>query len=115
MDPYALGLLLGDGCLTDSTTPSFATADPELVVALEAALDGIERAPQERGRLRAPPHRGGRGGVSIANPVTATLRELGLAGTRSHTKFVPERYLHNSRRASAWPCSRACSTPTAAR
>ncbi len=30
MDPYALGLLLGDGCLTTSTTPSFATADPEL-------------------------------------------------------------------------------------
>lgn len=25
MDPYALGLLLGDGCLTGSTTPSFAT------------------------------------------------------------------------------------------
>ena len=28
--PYALGLLLGDGCLTTSTTPSFTTADPEL-------------------------------------------------------------------------------------
>ncbi len=28
MDPYALGLLLGDGCLTATTTPSFATADP---------------------------------------------------------------------------------------
>jgi phosphate starvation-inducible PhoH-like protein len=25
MDPYALGLLLGDGCLTGSTTPSFAS------------------------------------------------------------------------------------------
>ena len=39
-DPYALGLLLGDGCLTTSTTPSFTTADPELVVALESALEG---------------------------------------------------------------------------
>jgi phosphate starvation-inducible protein PhoH and related proteins len=28
MDPYALGLLLGDGCLTGSTTPSFAGARP---------------------------------------------------------------------------------------
>ena len=26
LDPYALGLLLGDGCLTTSTTPAFATA-----------------------------------------------------------------------------------------
>jgi phosphate starvation-inducible PhoH-like protein len=40
MDPYALGLLLGDGCLTGSTTPSFSTEDPELATALEAALPG---------------------------------------------------------------------------
>ena len=42
MDPYALGLLLGDGCLTTSTTPSFTTADPELATALESALPRIE-------------------------------------------------------------------------
>ena len=29
LDPYALGLLLGDGCITCATTPSFATNDPE--------------------------------------------------------------------------------------
>jgi phosphate starvation-inducible protein PhoH and related proteins len=95
MDPYALGLLLGDGCLTTSTTPSFATADPELVAALEDALDGVELV-----------HRGGpdyvlrnsggrRGGVIVTNPVTAILRRLGLAGTRSETKFVPPDYLLN--------------------
>jgi phosphate starvation-inducible PhoH-like protein len=39
---------------------------------------------------------GGRGGVIVANPVTVALRELGLAGTRSDTKFVPESYLWNS-------------------
>ena len=86
MDPYALGLLLGDGCLTTSTTPSFTTGDPELALALGAALDGIE--------LRHTV--GHRGGVIVANPVTAVLRDLGLAGTRSGTKFVPEGYLHNS-------------------
>ena len=42
-------------------------------------------------------HRDGhRGGVIVANPVSVALRELGLAGTRSHTKFVPECYLHNA-------------------
>jgi phosphate starvation-inducible protein PhoH and related proteins len=35
--------------------------------------------------------------VIVANPVTAALRELRLAGTRSSTKFVPERYLYNGR------------------
>ena len=42
MDPYALGLLLGDGCITTKTTPAFTTADAELAEALERRLDGIE-------------------------------------------------------------------------
>ncbi|ORA39966.1 phosphate starvation-inducible protein PhoH [Mycobacterium aquaticum] len=36
MDPYALGLLLGDGCFSSRATPTFATKDPELAEALEA-------------------------------------------------------------------------------
>jgi phosphate starvation-inducible PhoH-like protein len=51
LDPYALGLLLGDGCLTTSTTPSFATADPEL-----AAASGCG------------------GGVAVANPSSTGTR-----------------------------------------
>ena len=96
LEPYALGLLLGDGCLTTDTTPSFATADPELAVALEAALDRIE-VRNKGGYDYVLRHvDGGRGGLRIANPVTEVLRELGLAGTRSGTKFVPEPYLHNA-------------------
>jgi phosphate starvation-inducible PhoH-like protein len=95
LDPYALGLLLGDGCLTTTTTPAFATGDPELAEALDEALDGIEvrhkGGPDYVLRNRA----GHRGGVIVVNPVTAALRELNLAGTRSSTKFVPEVYLHN--------------------
>ena len=95
IDPYALGLLLGDGCLT-TTTPTFSTADPELVSILEASLPGIELR-WKRGVDYTLGHTGGhRGGVIVANPVTAALRELGLAGTRSNTKFVPDLYLHNS-------------------
>jgi phosphate starvation-inducible PhoH-like protein len=96
MDPYALGLLLGDGCLTTATTPEFTTTDPELAEALEAALDGIEL------RHKAPYGyvlrnvNGGRGGLRIANPVTVALRQLELTGTKSATRFVPEVYLKNS-------------------
>ena len=68
LDPYALGLLLGDGCLTTRTTPTLTTADPELAD-------------------------GGRGGVIVSNPATVALR---LAGTRSSTKFVPSTYLSNA-------------------
>jgi phosphate starvation-inducible protein PhoH and related proteins len=96
MDPYALGLLLGDGCLTGSTTPSFATNDPELAVALKEGLPGISV------RHRSGPdyvlNRIARPGdaVTIANPVTEVARQLGLCGARSEAKFVPEAYLFNT-------------------
>ena len=96
MDPYALGLLLGDGCLTGSTTPSFATADPQLVVALERALSGVSVRRKSDvdyvlNRVCAPGDV-----VTLENPVTGVLRGLDLLGTRSDTKFVPTEYLRNT-------------------
>lgn len=96
MDPYALGLLLGDGCLTGTTTPTFSTTDPELVDALNATLDGIEARAKGGVDYVLRNAAGRRGGVIVTNPVTATLRELGLCGSRSGTKFVPKPYLRNS-------------------
>jgi phosphate starvation-inducible PhoH-like protein len=96
LDPYALGLLLGDGCLTGSTTPSFATADPDQAAALEERLDGIELRRRSEVDYVLRHVDGHRGGVIVANPVTVILRDLGLAGTRSSTKFVPHVYKHNT-------------------
>ena len=96
IDPYALGLLLGDGCLTTSTTPSFTTADPELAAALESALPRIELRRKSAVDYVLRHVDGHRGGVIVSNPVTVALRELGLAGKRSNKKFVPDSYLHNS-------------------
>ncbi len=97
LDPYALGLLLGDGCLTGRTTPSFSSTDPELVAALEEGLDGIELRQRSSG-IDFDLHYtdGHRGGVIVASPATGALRKLGLIGTRSSTKFIPELYLHNA-------------------
>ena len=53
MDPYALGLLLGDGCLTGATTPGFATGDPELAWELQLRLPGIEVRPRAKPQLPA--------------------------------------------------------------
>ena len=88
MDPYALGRLLGDDSPRQTTTPSFAAKDPEPAEASGAGSPGI--------RMR---HEGGvdHGDViTIADPVTAIMRELGLCGTNSTTRFVPEMYLYNS-------------------
>ena len=75
IDPYALGLLLGDG--------------------LEASLDGIELRQKGAYDYVLRHAEGRRGGVIVANPVTTALRELGLAGTYSHSKFIPACYLQN--------------------
>ncbi|WP_406058125.1 PhoH family protein [Streptomyces sp. NBC_01077] len=96
MDPYALGLLLGDGCLTGSTTPSFSGEDGELAEALEAALPGVvvraKSGPDHvLNRVKAPGDV-----VTLENPVTGMLRQLDLLATRSHSKFVPDDYLYNS-------------------
>ena len=97
MDPYALGLLLGDGCITGTTTPSFATADPELAAALEKALPGTELRHKRGVGLRAQP--------CASVPATACEPRIpspercvssDVLGIRSHTKFVPNEYLHNS-------------------
>jgi phosphate starvation-inducible PhoH-like protein len=97
LDPYALGLLLGDGCLTGTTTPSFATGDPELALALEGLLPGGMRIRHKWGpddvlnRIRRPGE-----SVTIANPVAAITRAPGLYGTRSESRFIPAVYLYNS-------------------
>jgi phosphate starvation-inducible protein PhoH and related proteins len=69
IDAYALGLLLGDGCLT----PSDRGVNDELGHVV-----------------------GGRGGVLVAHPVTVAVRQLGLAAAPATTTFVPKEYLLNS-------------------
>lgn len=92
VDPYLLGLLLGDGGLGGSQ-PMFTSADQELVDSVSQALPaGVwlrEASRAGRGvsyRLTAG-NRGGR-----PNPLTVALRELGIMGHLSDTKFVPEQY-----------------------
>ena len=96
LDPYALGLLLGDGCFSCRATPSFATTDPELAESLERLIPGIEVRRKSEvdyvlNRVTCPGEV-----ITIENPVTGVMRRLGLSGTKSSTKFIPEVYLLNS-------------------
>ncbi|MFJ3517808.1 PhoH family protein [Streptomyces sp. NPDC090131] len=98
VDPYALGLLLGDGCISGSRTPSFTTADPELIPAVEAAVPGI--TVRSRGGYdylinRVPTPSDGEG-VVLTHPLKQALRTLDLLGSKSYSKFVPDDYLFNT-------------------
>ena len=96
MDPYALGMLLGDGCLTGTSTPSFTTGDPELAWELQLRLPGIQVRPRHEAEYQLNQVTSPGDVITLENPVTGAARRLGLHGTRSTTKFVPDLYLYNS-------------------
>jgi phosphate starvation-inducible protein PhoH and related proteins len=96
MDPYALGLLLGDGCLTGTSTPSFASCDPELAWELQLRLPGIQVRPRHELQYQLNQVTSPGEVITLENPVTAVARRLGLHAARSATKFVPDLYLYNS-------------------
>jgi hypothetical protein len=84
LDPYLLGLLLGDGGLSKPSWPTFTSGDPEQFVTLSAALpdgDSLSQTPN-------PMTVGIKGGATAA-----ILRRLGLIGIKSSEKFIPAAYL----------------------
>jgi len=84
--PYLLGLLLGDGCLTQSTI-SFAGIDNDILDAVAELSDGLGEFVRSDDR-----HHRFRG----ARVLKDTLGELGLLGKYSHEKFIPDVYIWNS-------------------
>lgn len=93
VDPYTLGVLLGDGCLSHGSV-NVINPDADIIDAL-VLPDGcdIHTNPSARVNLeyaitRIP-------GQSN-NPMLDELRLLGIQGCRSWEKFIPEVYLHNS-------------------
>lgn len=87
LNPYALGLLLGGGGLAEHRWPVFTPGDPELFDALALLLPDGDMLTRHCGGSSA----GIRGGHT-----TAVLRETGLLGTASATKFIPPQYLRAS-------------------
>lgn len=84
MDPYLLGLMLGDG--TFAQRMGYCTVDEEL--AQYVLANGIyEVSPDQRSGLRC---------FIPTQEIRDQVVELGLKETRSHTKFVPTVYLNNS-------------------
>lgn len=96
LDPYALGLLIGDGGLSGSSI-KFTSADDEIVLALKAVLPAGVRIDKDKsdkyGWVLYASENHGRG--RNKNPLINILRDLGLFGLLSYDKHVPALYLLN--------------------
>lgn len=77
--PYALGAILGDGCILPGGYVRICTADPQIL--------------EEAGFANANPL--ARHSYSV-NGLAPIMRELGLDHRRAWEKFVPESYLWNA-------------------
>lgn len=87
LDPYTLGAWLGDGCIT-TESPTYSTHDDDAEFFrehLDHPEDDFIR--MSKGfRLRGPSR----------NEFTQALKNYGLMGTNSNSKFVPQEYLWNT-------------------
>lgn len=94
IDPYALGVLLGDGTLCGPNV-ILTTADSQVLETVGASTFGV---PIKKCRGSTYDYRisGSRKGPSIKNPLKESLKLLGVLGKRSHEKNVPLSYKYAS-------------------
>lgn len=93
IDPYLLGVLIGDGSVTIGT-PSICNPSQELFDSL-VLPDGVQLT--ERHNLeRCLTYGITRTDDSNANVLTVELKRLGIFGNKSITKFIPNEYLIDS-------------------
>lgn len=94
LDPYVLGLLLGDGGLTSSTM-TFTNAEDDLFEELNDVISkyGCELHMRDfENHKQANIVYNGAG-----NPLKNIIKELGLFGCGSREKFIPKEYIYNSK------------------
>lgn len=89
LQPYLLGLLLGDGGISQSSI-YFTSADEEIIEYIRKEIYPLklEKSSTQYGYRMSQ----GRGGV-YRNPIITALKELGLMGHTALTKFIPQAYL----------------------
>lgn len=93
LDPYLVGVLLGDGGIKYRV--GFTNFDHDVCKRVAKALpSGVNLCERKRGQFDiATPRTGG----TIKNPVAAALKAVGLFGLGSGDKFIPVQYLEGSR------------------
>lgn len=93
IDPYVLGVLIGDGCLSHGLCLS--NPEKELQDYFSSRLPYPMHLTQKKQNSIDYYVVAGRRGTR-ENPLLTSLRELGIHGKKSVDKFIPEQYLFSS-------------------
>ncbi len=98
VDPYFLGLLLGDGCLSSGSI-GIAKPDPEIFERImdEAIARGLHVSAHGRGTSMTYRLCGNGRGAHSNNTLIRDVAAVGLRGTTSGDKFIPNDYKTASR------------------
>lgn len=99
IDPYVLGVLLGDGSFRREGGPEFTTVDEEIAAEVKSRLPAGMRMQEFALGNRALNYRlvvEGMTNRHKVNPFLAAARRWGLQGCLSRDKFVPPEYLTSS-------------------
>lgn len=96
--PYVVGVLLGDGGISGNTV-SFTSTDPEIVDYINSQLPSgyiLHSTPSMEDFTYNIISTNNTCSKRTPNIVKQQLKSLGLMGTNSHTKFIPNVYKYNT-------------------
>ena len=98
VDPYLLGILLGDGHFSNGSV-MLSTPDREIIERVSKLVpDGMILSRSSKYDYRITGGRAMRDSSGRHNNVlTNQLREIGVYDLRSYEKFIPDQYLYSSR------------------
>lgn len=98
IDPYVMGVLLGDGSFRPLGGPEFTTVDDQIAAEVKTRLPESMRMSAIPPGNRAARYRlvieGTAGSGGRTNPFLRATREWGLHGVHASGKFIPREYLH---------------------
>ncbi len=97
MDPYLLGLLLGDGCFVSGGCVYYSAGDDEVLQRFKSALPPTREVRHNYAYdwriIKSAAARGGSGEGNRASDVRNCINALGLGDKKSIDKFIPSQYL----------------------
>jgi superfamily II DNA or RNA helicase len=96
LDPYLLGVLIGDGCLRQAT-PMISTADVEVLDNIQPALQALKLKTKFSGYgcdYRIVKDQQAQN--NNKNPLVNILEDLGVHGTLSYQKAIPSKYINST-------------------